>query len=68
MKEEEDPTPEQMAVEAARNRVLGEAIQHYLRGRCVCVICEAVKDFESKLAPGHLKMLGELYLQPRDDD
>lgn len=72
MKEqEEDFDEDQIAVEAAKDRVLGVAIQHYLDATELnmcgyCTICAAVQAFEAKLAPGHLKMLCDLYLQIED--
>lgn len=73
MKEkEEDISEEQIAVETAKDRVLGVAIQHYLHEQregapIHCNLCGAVKAFESKIEPGSLKMLMELYLQPEWD-
>ena len=70
--EEEDISEEQIAASAAKDRIVGVAIQHYLHehreGEPIhCSICAAVKNFEAKLAPGNLKMLADLYLQPEWD-
>lgn len=68
MKEEEDISDKEIATTAARDRIIGVAIRHYLEGDRAhlkinpeCEMCAAVKAFEERLKPGELKLMGDLY-------
>jgi len=70
-----DETEAEIATTAARDRIIGVAIKHYLEGDKAhskinpeCEMCAAVKAFELRLKPGELKLTGELYAWNGRDD
>jgi hypothetical protein len=61
---EEHESDGEIAKEAARDRILGVAIGHYLKfahNTEPCDICPTVREFEKHLKPGELKLMGDLY-------